>query len=179
MKTLSTILAIASLSLLTSCDIFDNEPELPPITTEGKGTFRCLVDGKLFLPNAPFGYGSGVYAELQYGSVDTVGVNIYATNSSQHKNLLISIYDSPTLLVGKIYDLSNPSFFLQYLDPRDNSTCTYRKVISGNIKLLKFDITNSQTKIVAGTFEFTASSVGCNDTVTVTNGRFDINDVIQ
>ena len=177
MKTIFTILIITSIAFISSCDLSENDPELPPITAEGKGTFGCYVNGNLFLPAAPLGYGTGVRAELQFGSVDTVGVNIYATNSGQHKNLLISIYDSPTLQVGKVYDLSDPSFFVQYLDPRGEFSCTYREVISGSITLLKFEISNPHGKIIAGTFKLSASSSGCNDTVVITNGRFDIGDV--
>ncbi len=93
MKTLFTILAIASLASLSSCDLFDNEPELPPITTEGKGTFGCYVNGNLFLPEAPSGYGNGIRAELFKNSTLT-SVNIYAGNSSTKQTFIIAILDN-------------------------------------------------------------------------------------
>jgi len=178
MKTLFNILAIASLFFIGSCDLFDDDPELPPITTEGKGTFGCLVDGKLFLNKGVSGFGNGLYAELQK-SADVTRIVIYASNSAIKQNLIISIRDLPTLQVGKIYDLlSDPLFFLDYTDYSITPSCTYREVISGNVKLLKFEITNPQRMIIAGTFELTAKSVGCGET-SITSGRFDISNVTQ
>ncbi len=106
MKTLITILTIVSLAFLSSCDLFGDDPELPPITTEGKGTFGCLVNGKLFLPNAPLGYGSGVRAELFAN--DTINaLNIYASNNVAKQNIFISILDKPDLRISNTYDLSD------------------------------------------------------------------------
>ena len=163
---------------MSSCNLFDNDPELPPITTEGKGTFGCLVNGKLFLNEGVSGFGNGLYAELQTAQ-DSIGINLYAGNSATQQNLIMSIFDTPSLQVGKVYDLSDPLFFLDYTKYSNSSSCIYREVISGSIKLLKFDISNPQNRIIAGTFEFSASSADCNDTVKVTHGRFDINDIIQ
>jgi hypothetical protein len=169
MKAFLFILVLATLPSLSSCQLFGNEPELPPITTEGKGTFGCLVNGELLLNDAPWGYGTGAYVELQK-IADTVGVNIYAGSSSQRKNLIISVWDSPTLQVGKIYNLKD--FDAIYTDYSSTISCQYRTVISGSIKFLKV---NTTTPIVAGIFEFTASSIDCQDKVTITSGRFDIN----
>ena len=180
MKTLSTILAIASLAFLSSCDLFDNDPELPPITTEGKGTFGCYVNGKLFLNEGVSGFGNGLYAELQK-TPDVARIVIYVSNSSAKQTLIMSIRDLPTLQVGKIYNLlSDPLFFFDYIDYSTTPSCTYTymEVISGNIKLLKFEVTNPQRMIISGTFEFTASSVKCGE-ISITSGRFDISDVTQ
>ncbi len=176
MKTMFTILAFASLSFITSCDVFDKEPELPPITTEGKGTFGCLVNGKLFLPNAPLGYGSGVYAELQTYP-DTLGISIYVSNSATKQTLVIFIYDTPTLEVGKVYNLTHAKFSVDYIEYSDMSSCRYQTIIDGSLTLLKLDIANPERMIAAGTFEFEESSIDCQDTIIVTSGRFDISDV--
>ena len=55
MKKLSLILIFLALITFHSCDLFnmDNDPSLPEITQEGKGTFGCLIDGELFLPKGP------------------------------------------------------------------------------------------------------------------------------
>ena len=178
MKILSVILIVTTFIFLSSCDLFNmkHDPKLPPITTDGKNTFGCLVNGKVFLNEGSFGFGNGVYAELQFAT-DSIGVNLYAGNSSTQQNLILSIFDTPALQVGKIYNLNNPEFFVRYVDYSGNPPwCNYKNVISGNIKLLKFDITNAQNKIIAGTFEVTASSTDCNDTMNIKQGRFDISD---
>ncbi len=178
MKTLFTILTIASLVFLSSCDLFDNDPELPPITTEGKGTFGCYVNGKLFLPKAPFGYGTGSRAEILIN--DTINaVNIYASNTDANENIFISILDKPGLLIDKTYDLTDANRCgFEYLNYNTTPSCRYTEVISGSIKLLKFEVTNPQRMIISGTFELTAKNVECGE-ISITSGRFDISAVTQ
>ncbi|WP_221417880.1 hypothetical protein, partial [Fulvivirga kasyanovii] len=86
---------------------------------------------------------------------DTSGVSIYADNYDEVSSMLISIFDIPTLKEGKIYDLTNTSFFVQYTEATENQGCFYRNVTSGQLKLSKYDINQ---KILAGTFEFKAYS---------------------
>lgn len=175
MKRIFSLLTISSLLFAGSCDLFSSDPELPPATMEGRNTFGCLVDGKLFLPKAPIGYGTGISAAIQT-SIDTIGINIQAGNVETDQSFFLSIYDSPSLEAGKTYDLSNPDFFIQYIDYSKQFSCTSDEVISGNIQISKFEILGSN-KIIAGTFNFTIHSADCNTTVVVTKGRFDIGDV--
>jgi hypothetical protein len=177
MKIFFTALSITLLLFFGSCDLFDNEPELPPITTEGKGTFGCYVNGALFLPDAPSGFGRGVRAEFLKN--DTLSsVNIYATNSNAHKSLIIAVLDEPDFRIGYTYDLDDVNCCgIQYIDFSGIPSSTYRELIRGTIKFLKFDVNNPQKPIIAGTFEFSASSPDCPGTLNVTSGRFDISDV--
>lgn len=178
MKWLSNISWALQLLILGGCGflISDSEPELPPVTTEGAGTFGCLVNDKLFLPDAPLGFGNGVFAELQ-AFPDTLGISIYATNSTTKQTLVMFFYGNPTLEVGKVYDLTRPKFSVNYIDYSGDMSCRYQSIISGNVMLLKVDIANPERMIVSGTFDFVESSMDCQDTITVTDGRFDINDV--
>src|SRR5690606_1950129 len=56
MKHFLIILSLMLIFAMPGCEIEPlkkkdpPEPTLPPITTEGKNTFGCLVDGKLYLP---------------------------------------------------------------------------------------------------------------------------------
>lgn len=177
MRNILAALVIATLLFLSSCDLSNikHDPKLPPITTEGNNTFGCLVNGEIFIPEAPAGYGSGVYGEWQ-SLTDTVGVNIYASNVTTKQTLIISIFDTPNLQVGKIYRLSKTNLTIDYVDYSKKPSCYYKTIIDANIKLLKFDLTNPQRKIIAGTFEYTMSSTDCMDTINTTEGRFDISD---
>ena len=134
-----------------------------------EGPFRCLVNGHLYLPDAPWGYGSGAYADIQ-SSLDTVSVVIYVNNSTTNQNLMMAIFDSPGPEVGKTYDLGDPRFYVQYI----GNSCAYNKVSDGFIKLSYFQVANNPTFGVSGTFEFTASSDECSGSVVVTEGRFRI-----
>ncbi len=178
MKRLLNIFAIGTFGLFSTCDFLrsDVKPDLPPITTEGRGTFGCLVNGELFLPDAPLGYGTGVFAELE-NFPDTLGLFIYASNSTAGRTLVIYFFGNPTLEVGKSYDLAQHKFSVNYIKYNSTASCRYRSIVSGSIKLLKLNIANPEHRIVAGTFEFVETSADCQDTVVVTSGRFDINDV--
>ena len=160
----------------SSCDSDDShDGQLPPITTAGKGTFGCFVHGNVFLNEGLFGFGNGLYAELQVGA-DVARVILYAGNYATKQNLILSIKDTPTLQVGKIYDLQD-SEIVQYIEYSADQKCYYDVVLTGTMELLKFEVSNPQNRIISGKFEFTASSVDCQSTVVITEGRFDTNDV--
>jgi hypothetical protein len=141
---------------------------------EGKNTFGCLVNGKLFVSKGPLGQ-SGLHAEIS-NYRDTIGVIIYASNTSVNKVLIVSIYDSPTLQTGKSYDLKNPNFQVQYTDYANSNSCTYESVQEGYVTFSKFDLSKN---IVSGTFAITILSNNCKDLVSVTQGRFDIAEIIR
>ena len=62
-------------------------------STEGKNTFGCVVNGKLWLPEGSLGQGA-THAEI-YKRPDTLAVNIYSSNQSQ--SIFMSIIDFPDL----------------------------------------------------------------------------------
>ena len=171
------ILFPVSLALLTiGFSACEEEDELPSITLEGKNTFGCLVNGKLFTPKAPPGQ-VGTEADLfQLGDTAT-SVNIYGSNYASDQSFFISIIDSPELQIDKTYSLTDSTCCgIEYSEFGDFPSCRYKKSLSGHVKLLKFDINQ---KILSGTFEFKAYSDACNDTVTITEGRFDIGEIWQ
>lgn len=169
------ILFLPMLWLLCACELFnkDAKPKLPPATMEGKGIFGCLINGKVFI-NEGVGFfsGNGTYSQLQIAK-DTVGVNIYA-ESKTNGDFIISFYDSPALKINKLYSLAETKFYVTYDSWENNFACDHDSIISGHIKLSRFDLTNS---IISGTFEFKAYSPTCQDTITITDGRFDIGEI--
>ncbi len=178
MKQALLLVMITSLLMIDGCNLFPGDPELPPLTMDGRNTFGCLVDGKLFLPKAPSGFGSGTYVSIEK-IADTVGVTVYATNSVIHQNLNFFIYDAPTIEIGKVYDLtSDPIFSIRYTDHFTGLSCTYQTVVNGSVEFLKFNISNPQSIIVSGTFNFTIYSDDCTKTIKITDGRFDISDIL-
>lgn len=147
---------------------------LPPLTSEGNNTFGCLVNGKLWLPKGALMQG-GTLAEVTVRN-DHAGASIYADNVDRNSGITLSFYDRPALVIGKPYDLTDSTFLIEYTDWDGEINCFYGDVINGQLKLSKFDPDN---KVVSGTFEFTAYSSECGDTVRVTDGRFDIGELIR
>jgi len=169
MKYVSILILLALPVAFSTCR---DEDELPPITMEGKNTFGCVVNGKLWLPEGRLGQ-SATHAEI-YKRPDTLAVNIYSGNSRQ--SIFMSIIDFPDLRINETYDFNNDKCCgLQYLDFENTVSCSYELPISGYVKLSKWDLDKG---ILAGTFEFKAFSDECPETVVITEGRFDIGEIV-
>jgi len=171
MKTMFAIFLLPALSLLNSCQLFhhNDDPKLPPVTTEGKDTFGCLIDGNVWLPEGSLSPG-GTFVDF-VTKTDTMGAVIYADNAKLKTGLAISVYDTPNLLMNKSYDLTIPGLYGKYTRSVTNHVCFYDTVLTGNVTFLNLDI---KSKIIAGTFAFEVRSIDCGDTVRVTEGRFDL-----
>jgi hypothetical protein len=148
------------------------QQQLPPITTEGKNTFGCLVNGEVWLPE-----------------VKPYQMFIYSlTSSYEFGNALIiarkSIKNGGVLVVSEGVTLSLYNFYQQgfiELSPYSGSAGQFRdgladctfvtdSVQKGSVNILKLDTVQ---KIISGTFEFTVGKLNC-DTVRITDGRFDV-----
>jgi hypothetical protein len=165
---LNILLAAISLSACDSCE--DEIPtELPAETQTGANTFGCYVNELLFIPKL-------------HDWKFTTFYDIEAIYSRNYNYLSIESY-SPGL--GSIeIKLNNPTeynptlinqiYFRSYTDLLN--CVSYQSYNTGNITLTKFDTVNF---IVSGTFE---SNINCAfykkeflpDSISITNGRFDI-----
>ena len=174
-KYFTHILVPVSLVLLAiGFSACQEDDELPAITAEGKNTFGCLVNGELWLPKGRLGQGAA-FIELQLPENKEV-INLYVDDDKTNSGITISINDSPGLKTEKIYDLKDDAYYVEYSSNRNGKLCFYRQVLDGYIKLSKF---NPGGNIISGTFEFKAYSDACNDTVTITEGRFDIGEITK
>jgi hypothetical protein len=169
--------AILSCSLLFhSCTKTPDEPDpdttpkpctncLPPITTEGKNTFGCKVNGKIWLPKG----GKGIPGtRLSYFDSNLA---IIADNYSTDRYLNINI--------EPIYDTGYYDFTITNLSSSrgvyQNGDFTLffisKPITTGYLHLTRFEPTS--TGIVSGTFAFDAYN-DKGDTVNITEGRFDL-----
>ncbi|KAA3633137.1 MAG: hypothetical protein DWQ02_13655 [Bacteroidetes bacterium] len=166
------LLFILLIPLLASQCEKENEmiPELPPITTEGKNTFGCRVNGEIWLPEAPWDLMGGG-ALNPYYNIHVGGLNIAATKEISDTD----IYQSISLSGNDIWDTGEFNYnHAKYLD-FDISFCSdYRfdldTTLGDKLKIIHLDTEN---RIISGTFEFTAINEDC-DPVVITDGRFDV-----
>lgn len=160
-----TLVLFTLLLQLESCALFDldHSDTLPPVTATGENTFGCLVNGKVFTNKGEIGWGDNLYCET-WQRVDTVGFILYAGNTASGDILIISVYGTPNLEIGKTYDLR--MFVVNYSRPTEDWFCSYRNIVTGQLILSKFTTTSP-----------TPTSSGCPDEVAVTKGRFDVGDV--
>lgn len=149
------------------------DDELPPITREGKSTFGCLVNGKIWLTEGS-AFASNTHAEV-YCFHDSIAVNIYANGRSQ-TTMFMSIIARSALKINEPYHFvnSNECCGLQYLDFSGAVSCSYELPVSGHVTLSRWD---EDEGILAGTFQFSAESDECLGTVAITEGRFDIGEI--
>jgi hypothetical protein len=173
MKTLSLFLLFANILFFDSCDLFDsaNEEKLPPATQEGKNTFGCLVNGKVWLPK---GYDGTSNLDLSYDPTfnhGTFDLRTYRYLDEKSFQYLILFSDS----IASTGSFKLEKFTHQFVTFYDANRCVYRTedqdvTCEGLLEITKFDLQNF---IISGTFEFTMTKDSC-ETMKVTEGRFDM-----
>lgn len=175
----------------TSCKKDVPEPntqtdiQLPAITTSGKNTFGCYINGDLFIPKGTINYRAIQYPRYY---TDNGYLDIRVRNVKDFEDWL-SIY----IFTDNIFGTGDYS-----INPNALNTpvpCLERKidtVISGyetfaippyfvdttKTNLVKITRLDLEAGIVSGEFEFTATSEYFNDTIKVTQGRFDLNSLV-
>jgi hypothetical protein len=157
--------------LFSRCDKppdLTEEEKLPAATQEGKGTFGCLVDGKAWVPKSGGLLQPGI--EPVYNEI-TGQFGILA-NRERLQYVGISCEGQIVKSVGDYYI---PQDYLLVMDtsticPEFNNTSVYY-CKAGEVTIEKLDIISG---IISGTFNFDAYSIQCQDTITITQGRFDI-----
>jgi len=166
-----SILLLASILQFSGCGLLPTpKEELPPITQEGKNTFGCLVNGKVWLPkgsNGTANLDASYDPNFSNGSFD-----IGAYNITNEIDQFISIGGKNVNKEGR-YD------FLQIKDSPGalfndkRKGCFYTEqsnVINGYFTINRLDV---QKQIVSGVFEFILYKNSC-DTIKVAKGRFDM-----
>ena len=168
-----TILVLLLLMIAISCKKKqDPEPDLPPETQEGKNTFGCMLNGKLWRNTADQPGFPALYAQVQGGG----WVDIYAwnRNGSDVSEYVSFVCDS--LNQEGIYNLKNiiNKASANYVNVKQNihvSTANTSLIQNeGVLTITKYD---KIRKIIAGRFWFKVQKQG-GILYDVSDGRFDI-----
>jgi hypothetical protein len=157
---------------------------LPPITQEGKNTFGCKINGKVWVPHWNCLYLTGGTAEMDYAIVPKTDSSLLPLVWEMHLGReadfsLFSFQQAPTLSDHLIYHPGNifDSLRIDYIGPPVNlynNINVFVKIVPRFFNIDKLDTLN---KIVAGTFAFTLYGSDNNsnlDSVVITEGRFDL-----
>lgn len=175
------ILKFACLIALISCDKDDDKPKtelekLPPATQIGAQTIGCLVNGKAFIDNSSF---NNFYQFID-GEYYLV-INWFRNTSQGYKSGQIAI-NRIQIEEGQTYILNKSSYtdgdytgggatFVSTL-PEIYGQYETNTNYTGQIHFTRFD---TQNFIMSGTFEFEAKDILSEETISITNGRFDLN----
>ncbi|MBO0934120.1 DUF6252 family protein [Fibrella aquatilis] len=179
MNQLTNLLLIATVLLFSTCQ---KEDPLPQSTQTGQNTLGCLIDGKAYIPDGgkPF---SGIKPVnggfLQMYNPLRLGINVRCYSQDKKRlSLYLNNYklgnhalnQNPGSVPAALYAALNPKDYGLYESSEGDVYATSSKY-TGWISLTKAD---TITGVVAGTFEFQAATLD-GKTVSVTNGRFDVN----
>jgi hypothetical protein len=175
------------LTILSACSKPGQAPAtLPPITQIGANTFGCKINGQVWVPNFPCYYSNSGQTQLAYNisAVDSASdlpiyfailagnFNGYKYGQSYFKIYCNNINGPVSYLrgVGNVADSLHLEFdatidasgdFLQY-GPEGNPAV---------FQITKLDTVNG---IVSGIFNFNVYASGGVDSLSITEGRFDL-----
>jgi hypothetical protein len=144
--------------------------KLPPETQEGKNTFGCLVNGKVWR-NQGFTTLTGNLSVNYNGNISIIA-------SKMLKDLSEGVAITGGGETG-VYSLAAKNRASFGTDDRI-TFCEYggnTAPISGETTITKFqriELNGGKRLIVSGRFYFTVVSKTCKDTIRVTDGRFDV-----
>lgn len=180
-KTLTILLFIL---ILSSCKK-DDEPylpidQLPPETQIGAQTIGCLVNGEAFAHNLFYYNNFYQFVEGEFHLV----INWDMNTSKGWKYGQISL-DNIDVKEGQTYILNISDYAEDNNYTGGNGTyasydSTINKIIQyetnsnyiGKIHFTRFDTENF---IMSGTFEFEAKDIMSGESISITDGRFDLN----
>lgn len=173
------ILSILTLLLLLSC----KKEKLPEPSQTGAGIVACKINGKVWLadPGSSF---NGKKFSLLYDNLYKPKRRfvLYANRiaDNDNSNLMLAVSDVKTTGTQNFaFDTSpypdNPHYMnhgAYYQNKPNQENYITNSRYTGSITFTRVD---TVSRILAGTFEFTAENkYGSGETVKVTDGRFDI-----
>ena len=187
MKNISMALCLLSIGFCLGCCPDKETPGLPPVTSEGKNTFACKINGEVFVAD---GSGTatpnrGIYAVLEVNfdssgndfPLDSCSLIILARSSTRRLFLYINPY---LLKEGKKHLLNSiTEEYPAVVRPKNyGRVYTYghnyitSTVDTGSLLVTKWD---QKKFIISGTFQFKAKNLAKkSETIEVTEGRFDL-----
>lgn len=167
MKFASYIFACAFITLFACKDNNNVNPTnvLPPETQTGQNTFGCIVNGRTWVPSAPF--------PLNDLTVDYYQGTFFvrATLKKDDRYHIILICSDSTVISGNY--LLNNSLYKQAQFYDFNTRCTF-KTNPNNLGYLEMTRVDTINGIFSGRFHFKIGIPGGCDTIRVKDGRFDL-----
>ena len=180
MKRILFVLALLPVLLATACADDDLQPRrnetdlealdrLVPITQSGAGTFGCLLNGELWIPEGGF-VENYIDALASTTNPNNITITVHKRPVSDERDHIMTI--------GSIFIVENKS-------PLDPNSGWFDKNAPGECKDLDVDVMqdnyllvqfhDTTDKIISGKFEAVMVNSDCpQDTARVTEGRFDL-----
>ena len=143
---------------------------LVPITQTGAGTFGCLVNGELWIPEVDGA--SDVAADALVGISNPFNLSITAIKEP------ISDNRDQALKIGSVFAINTESklkTFSFFNDEDLSGNCVIIEVDTNSTNYILIDIYDNVNRIISGRFKCTMQEPDCPDTkIEITEGRFDL-----
>ena len=157
-------------AILISCKKEDPLPtELPPITTEGKNTFGCLINGEIYVPEIRrISFSVPITMEFPQNPNFFFRVNtIRLVNEDDNVQDAEVIFAADSVLSTGIYQFSQAVVLYNNIYYQSDT------LHSGVLNISRFDSLNG---VISGTFNFEAIDwLNTNSQIIqVSSGRFDL-----
>lgn len=137
---------------------------LPFVTTEGLNTMGCLINGEPWLPLRENLTGDLVY-HIPFSITEEGDLNISAYSDLENDDRAFLIAGEDIVETGEYPLIGN--FF------DDNTACGFFNLDSSYDNLLSISRLDLINEVISGAFEMRVINLDC-DTLTITQGRFDI-----
>lgn len=160
------------LLLAASCGKEDDDStpsdKLPPATMTGENTFGCLVNGEVWLPHTEAFWDSplSVVHDTYWVGCDQLKIGARKDNPNVGSPNILQSF-SINVWCPKLGDNDVQAVFW------DNEGCGIYRLDSISPHILKITKLDTINFIAAGTFSFTVINQDCQDTLRITDGRFD------
>lgn len=168
-------IALAAFITSTSLSCQKEKDDLPKATEDGKNTFGCKIDGKLFIPEKTITYPAMPPLRSFYGESDgyfelRVSEDTDEANNGLQRYMIFKLYN---LEIGG-NTLNEENKVLVIISEGDQSDNRYETntTIGGTLNITRLD---TVANIISGTFTFNAGLISDNSKIlSVTEGRFDV-----
>ncbi|MGH2643347.1 MAG: DUF6252 family protein [Chitinophagaceae bacterium] len=177
MKTLLSILLLSFTLFLLCCHKKEPpQPQLPPATQTGAGTFGCKINGQIDTANYADNFGAfATYLHLVYPPEYSFEDGYFLTVHGEKRNKWgitlktdsLQIYEDSTYTLGSHRKGTAYAIYLNY----PGTPYYTQDSLEGKMTITKIDETN---QIISGTFWFDAIDTITEEKVQVRDGRFDL-----
>ena len=151
----------------------NNIPGLPPATQTGANTLGFLLNGVPWTPAGPNnlsldydpGFNNGIVSLVAYRQIQNTDNSVFALGIIDS----LKIMSIPISILIRTGSLAQASFTDKEFCARIHFDTSVSR--SGILNVTKLDRANG---IFSGTFEIKLFNPNCGDTISITNGRFDL-----
>lgn len=149
----------------------NTQEQLPPITTIGAGTFGCKVNGKVWVAKSNKTGWPSTYASVDKSNDNLVHIlGMILLNNSTDQAIHV-YFNTEKKTIYPIYLRKDGNRSGGFNDGNNNQEWSTDSVTGGETTILKYD---TITQILSGTFYFDCINKETNDTMHITDGRFDM-----